>query len=221
MDIDDIHLDKKLEADLGMDSQEILCLNINIEKEFGVNFLDGEIKRDFSLLDISCLIAIRQDDNLISDSFQGRITEGICINADAGSVYSALFNVSAWPSKLPHVIKVNIIYDDGFYQEFDMDVESDNGEIISVRSVRRCSPERISFFQPKPPRFLKHHCGEWFIQSITQDITHVTTIHRWNYLEICNEDVINGEDHIKIKDLLSKHAQFALLSWKKNLERVC
>ena len=73
-------------------------------------------------------------------------------------VHNALFNLSPWPNVLPHVNNIEILYDDGTFQEFLMDVKGENGDLIKVRSIRKCLEDTIDFFQPTPPIFLKHHC---------------------------------------------------------------
>ncbi len=216
MDVENATKEKKLESDLAMDSQEILCLRMDLESAFGIKFTDGEIKRELTVLDVASLISKKRADQLEQGEFQGRLTEDICIEVKADAVYSALFDVATWPGKLPHVKAINLTYDDGFYQEFSMDVDGADGRPISVRSVRRCAPNQISFFQPTPPQFLKHHCGEWFVQPMSDDVTHVTTIHRWN--PSGDENHTGAENGERIAELLREHARFALSSWKNILE---
>jgi hypothetical protein len=69
--------------------------------------------------------------------------------------------VDKWKELPPHVEDIEVLYDDGVFQEFWMTVRAVDTGVIKVRSVRKCEEERIRFFQPAPPAFLKEHRGEW------------------------------------------------------------
>ena len=221
MDIEEAAPGMLLGDDLGMDSQELLCATVDLADAFSVAIDDGELHREMRLLDVAALIASK----LAPAGPKGRFDDGqmdaTIIEASADAVYDALFNFRDWPERLPHVRAVNSHYDDGTFQEFDMEVEGANGDIIDVRSVRRCEPGRISFFQPKPPRFLRHHCGDWVIRSLDDNVTHVLARHQWQQSEdacahfSASDKNAAGQD---IRALLGEHARFALACWKANLE---
>src|SRR6185437_8465835 len=95
--------------------------------------------------------------NKPKDSFEGTAEASLEIRCSPEAAYRAIYEMEKWPQKLPHVKRIETLYDDGVYQEFLMDVVSEGG-MIHVRSIRRClAGEGISFFQHRPPRFLKHH----------------------------------------------------------------
>jgi acyl carrier protein len=213
LDIEGASPGKVLEDDLGMDSQERLCLSEDIEQRFAVTFGDGELGGEQTVAALAALISRKQLPLPVATAFDGALVEDIVIAAPRGAVWQGLFDVAAWPRKLPHVVAIDINYDDGRYQEFTMDVDGADGRRISVRSVRRCAGDRITFFQPKPPVFLRHHCGEWFFRELDDGLTHLTTMHRWTLA-----DGISAAEGTRIAGLLREHARLALDTWKGILE---
>jgi aromatase len=144
------------------------------------------------------------------------------VDCDVDTAYEALFRLEGWPKLLPHVRAVDVLYDDGRYQEFLMTVDSDPGQ-IEVRSVRNCDKENlhIEFFQPTPPKFLKHHAGGWNFTKVDDNTCKITTYHQWNVnAEVAAETFKDAEQGYqeRVKALLLEHAKFALQTWKRNLE---
>jgi hypothetical protein len=138
--------------------------------------------------------------------------------------FKALHCLERWPEFLPHVDKIDVLYDDSRYQEFLMEVQSSTGSLIKVRSVRKCiEPSEITFFQPKPPIFLKHHCGGWEFIEVGEKLTKVKAWHAWNLLPegaakvFPSTDALNTEK--QVLNSLMEHAEFALLNWKNVLEQ--
>ena len=100
-----------------------------------------------------------------SDIFSKFQTEKT-IPQPAELVYEALWHIKNWPSLLPHCNDIKVLYDDGVYQEFIMQITV-QGNIESMRSIR-CSPNKrkITYFQPEPPALLKVHRGEWLLEPL-------------------------------------------------------
>lgn len=137
--------------------------------------------------------------------------------------FEALHNLNRWTEFLPHVEGITVIYDDGRYQEFLMEVRSASGSLINVRSVRKCkAPSEITFFQPKPPVFLKHHCGGWRFTTLGDSLTEVKAWHAWDLEPVQASQIFPEKDGRSTEELvgntLIEHAQFALSNWKKVLE---
>jgi hypothetical protein len=210
LDIDGATPEKALEADLGMDSQERLCFREDVEQRMHIVLGDNELHGDLTVAGLAALISRKQLPIPTPSAFDGILIEDVTIAAPRHVVYQGLFDVATWPQKLPHVTGIEIVYDDGVYQQFIMDVDGADGRRISVRSVRRCMEDRITFFQPKPPAFLRHHCGEWFFRELDSGLTHVTTVHRWNLAE-----GTSAEEGARITGLLRDHARLALETWKR------
>ena len=138
------------------------------------------------------------------------------------TVYDSLLRAEEWPVHLPHVLDVDMRYDDGRYQEFVMSVKSDAGLVI-VRSVRKCdSPDRIEFFQPDPPAFLRHHAGGWSFEDAGPERCLVTTYQRWRLAPAVAAQMFpptgGRTTDEQVHHLLSGHARLALTTWKAVLE---
>ena len=144
-------------------------------------------------------------------NYEGSLETKLIINKPSNEVYTALHDLSKWTIYLPHVEKIDILYDDGKYQEFIMHVISNNDTILKVRSVRKCNlVNHISYFQPEPPGFLLHHAGEWNINTLSPNETELIAKHFWNKNEAAARD--------DIEELLTSHANFAMSNWKQILE---
>ena len=145
-----------------------------------------------------------------------KLEEKIIINRPYQEVYGYLKNMRDWPDYLPHVKKIDVLYDDGEFQEFYMDVLSENNILLNVRSVRKCvDAESIQFFQPKPPAFLKHHAGGWRFKAIDLKKCEVLTYHQWDLAEAS----VVANKAAEISHILSEHARLALSTWKKVIEQ--
>jgi acyl carrier protein len=222
IDVEGAKPDKLLGDDLGMDSQELLCAAVDLEKLFSVKIKDGELLRKMSVFDLALLISRKRVSSRPLGPFDYSLSQDITICAPFEAVYEGLFNFAAWPQKLPHVRSVNTRYDDGVFQEFDMEVLDGKGVVISVRSVRHCEPDRIRFFQPQPPKFARHHCGDWILTALDNNITHVVTRHEWRLAEAASE-MFPDDQQVPISERVSTwlaaHARFALECWKSSLEK--
>lgn len=221
MDVENASSHSRLGDDLGMDSQELLCAAFEFEKLFSVQIEDQELSRGMSVLNVATLISRKLAARTPIGQFDHVLNEDVAIAAPIEEVYHALFDVGSWPQKLPHVRGISKRYDDGVYQEFDMQVAGNNGAVMSVRSIRRCEPERIRFFQPSPPKFMRHHCGEWILHSLCDDLTHVVTRHEWRLAANASEFFPHQDGAspaVRIEAWLAEHARFALNCWKSQLE---
>jgi aromatase len=151
-------------------------------------------------------------------TFAKTLSEELVIDRPVDVVYGALHKLADWPKHLPHVPAVDILYDDGTYQEFRMEVISEGGKRIRVRSIRKCNGgDRIEFFQPQPPVFLRHHAGFWTFKDQGQR-TLVGTKHYWTVEETAASEQFPTNTGEHVKGLLAEHARFALSTWKKVLE---
>lgn len=139
------------------------------------------------------------------------------------AIYSALHDVRCWPQHLPHVLVIDVRYDDGRYQEFDMTVASEP-ENIRVRSIRNCRPDVIEWFQPQPPVFLRHHAGEWRFFDAGDDRCEVVVAHAWN-LEPGNAARVFPPDggrstEKQVAAMLAGHSRQTLDSWQAALQGI-
>jgi acyl carrier protein len=220
LDADGVEGSFRLGADLGMDSQEIVDLRGRLNTRFGIKIPERALKKATTVTEAVALI-----ESLTAPAApverRGTCEAKAIIRASAAEAYQALFKLEAWTFHLPHVLAVDVTYDDGRYQEFTMKVASKTGT-LHVRSIRRCdAPESIDFFQPKPPTFLIEHSGGWRFKELADGTCEVTTYHRWKTSAPGAEKAYGGtcaEQDTKIARQLLEHAEFALQCWKTALE---
>ncbi len=221
----DINPNSRLgEQEIGLDSQEIIEFTCMVEKNLDVKLPGICFTKNSTIGDVINRVQNSQASKYLKPSFEGKIEANLEISCTPEEAYRAIYEMHKWPEKLPHVKRIEILYNDGVYQEFLMDVESSNSEMIQVRSIRRCVPdEGIVFFQPTPPKFLKHHCGGWSFQKLATGCC-VKTWHQWNLEPQKAKELFPTKDNIstndRISSLLLTHAELALSTWKERLEAI-
>jgi polyketide cyclase/dehydrase/lipid transport protein len=148
------------------------------------------------------------------------------IDRPVDRVYEALLQVAEWPLLLPHVQQIDVTYDDGQYQEFWMTVASQSGgPSVRVRSIRNCRFPQIEYFQPEPPRFLRHHAGIWRLaphgDSAEPPACRVEVIHLWNLEPGTAAEMYPTDDGRstaqRVEEVLASHARLTLSSWQSAL----
>ncbi|MDT0306495.1 SRPBCC family protein [Streptomyces sp. DSM 44917] len=154
-----------------------------------------------------------------SRAFTHRCVRSAVIPASREAIYGALFDMRAWQDLLPHVQRIEVLHDDGQYQEFMMTVKSDtDGQPLTVRSIRNCR-EDIEFFQPVPPRFLRHHGGIWRFHPQGPGETLVEVTHVWNLLPEVAAEVYppgpEGSTEDQVERMLGNHSQLTLQGWQR------
>ncbi|MET8630096.1 SRPBCC family protein [Kitasatospora sp. NPDC004669] len=89
------------------------------------------------------------------------ITETVVIDAPIEAAYGAFADLDRWPAILPDTLDVQVLYCDGYNQEFTMTVERPGGQ-ETVRGVRYCrAPYELELVQTTPPPLLKRMTGRW------------------------------------------------------------
>ncbi|MDP1609097.1 MAG: phosphopantetheine-binding protein [Chlamydiales bacterium] len=216
IDSSKIGLHSKLgESEIGLDSQEIVDFTCMVEKRFNIKLPSACFIKKNTLEEVTKCI---QEKFLPRELFEGKVEVSLKINCLAEEAYKAIYEMEKWPEKLPHVKRIETLYNDGVYQEFLMDVQSDTG-MIQVRSIRRCLiNEEITFFQPNPPKFLKHHCGGWSFQK-EGSACQIKTWHEWNVKKEKAEEMFPLQTQNHVANLLQSHAELALNTWKILLEK--
>ncbi|MBB4285704.1 aromatase/cyclase [Roseospira goensis] len=101
--------------------------------------------------------------------------ESLVLTQPAALVFRLLRDAACWPWLLPHCTGMEVLYDDGTYQEFVMVVQVGETE-ERIRSVRIVSADRIDYFQPAPPPALTEHRGRWTVTE-TEAGTEVVSWH--------------------------------------------
>lgn len=226
IDTDGLTAGSRLRDDLGMDSAEIIDLVCACETAYGISIPDdGTLATALSTVS-EVIDLVRRHSTTTptgyamdqAPGFTGRCAGHVEIGVPVDRAYQALFDVRAWPEHLPHVREIEVLYDDGQYQEFWMTVASEGESILKVRSVRNCHDGIIEFFQPKPPPYLKHHGGVWRFSATGTASCRVDVAHVWNQNETADDVFPDGDAAERIHQILSHHSHLALTRWKTVLE---
>lgn len=157
-----------------------------------------------------------------SPAFAHACVETAAFEVSAARAYRALFDLTHWERLLPHILSIDVVYDDGQYQEFLMTVKSEtDGSPLTVRSVRNCTPGVIEFFQPDPPPFLLHHGGIWRFRPLGESATEITITHVWNlHPERAAQTFPSdgaGSTEEKVGRTLAGHSRITLDVWQSLL----
>lgn len=105
-----------------------------------------------------------------------KIVKEIEICAPLSNVYQAYADIRLWKQVLDDVVDVQVMYDDGLHQEFEMTVRRENRH-ETVRSIRFCFPlKSIEMFQTQPPPYFKKMAGIWSFHSHYREKTMVQAV---------------------------------------------
>jgi aromatase len=100
--------------------------------------------------------------------------------APASDVAQAFWRAEEWPALTPHVVGIDFHFEDEHTQVLTMKVES-RGNRAEFRTVRCRQGDRIYYFQPVPPPFLRSHQGYWEFSATEAGSEvrsrHVFTVH--------------------------------------------
>ncbi|MBO3459175.1 SRPBCC family protein [Aetokthonos hydrillicola Thurmond2011] len=148
------------------------------------------------------------------------ITKSIIIQNNINIVFKAFANLDNWQSLLDDVLNVEMLYDDGYHQEFLMTMSRPRG-VETIRGFCFFSPNsRIEIFQPKPPSGFKTMTDIWTFEE-SKEGTRVTVERRFelaasssNTVEPDRSNAAYEEARLKLSAYLSKD----LNVFKSNLE---
>ncbi|MFJ8097599.1 aromatase/cyclase [Streptomyces griseofuscus] len=119
------------------------------------------------------LRALKATAERFADFTQSRFT--FCTHQDISGtrqdVFDFLARADAWPSRLPHVARVQLREDEPGVQHLTMDTYSPDGSEHTTSSVRLCFPERglIVYKQTTPPPVMAGHTGRWVVESVQDE----------------------------------------------------
>lgn len=217
-----------LEDDLALDSQGIVDLTCELEARLGIRIPDDAIRRSDTVEQVLGLAQRLHDEaggangqaaasSQITTDSEGGLVEQISIAAPVNVVYKCLHDVADWPRRLPHVDAIDIIYDDGRYQEFYMGVK----DVARVRSIRKCEADEIVFFQPEPPAFFTRHSGGWKFEAKGPAEMMLTASHRWTLSDKAAVKFPPSEGlttEQQVENMMRSHALSVMSTWKQLIE---
>jgi hypothetical protein len=152
------------------------------------------------------------------EKFEVLSEETIVIDQPLEVIKNKLWEMEKWPELLPHVLEIEVLYNDKIYQEFFMTISSDTGK-IKVRSIRSLKEgSQMDFFQPEPPEILKYHAGTWTLEKVNENCTKISLLHKCtpNYEKAGIKFLTDNQKEIRnrIKLWISEHGKTTLSSWR-------
>lgn len=115
--------------------------------------------------------------------------EVIVAGVEPARVLDAYWRLERWPEVAPHVVGIELLYDDDNAQVLVMTVNT-RGRIDAFKSVRVREGNVIRYIQPRPPRILQHHHGSWTFEAHDGG-TRVVSTHA---IEV---DIVNAADVLR------------------------
>lgn len=155
---------------------------VHSEKE-AIAFMHRTIENN-SKKELNSIKKVLESDHL--GATEAVFSSEIEIQATAKQIYGLLYEVQNWPQVLPHCKQINVIYEDGRNQEFEMTVVGVQGKLEVMRSVRHGYNNRsIEYFQPSLPPALQRHEGKWTITETGNG----TRLESWHRIALSPEGV--------------------------------
>jgi hypothetical protein len=145
------------------------------------------------------------------------VTETIVISRDQPSVYAAFADIAGWTRILPDVQTVELLYWDGYNQEFRMTVERPGGP-ETIRGIRYCRPcSSLELFHPVPPPGVKRMAGQWTFKERAG----LTTVVATRTFQLCDDELdgLGAEREAAFAEILRQALRTNLSRFKNALER--
>lgn len=90
------------------------------------------------------------------------------VSGSPRDVFDFLARAESWPSRLPHVARLELREAEPGVQHMTMDTYGPDGSVHTTSSVRLCFPNRglIVYKQTTPPPVMTSHTGRWVLDSV-------------------------------------------------------
>ncbi|WP_208719787.1 aromatase/cyclase [Amycolatopsis circi] len=125
--------------------------------------------------ELSALKAVAEQSG--EDGLSLSFEDSVVIGGSRADTYAFIRDARDWPSRLPHVDRVDIAEPVPDVQILEMDTTAKDGSAHTTRSVRICFGERkIAYKQQVLPALLSAHVGCWFFDDVESGVR-VTSRH--------------------------------------------
>ncbi|MFD2468867.1 aromatase/cyclase [Amycolatopsis silviterrae] len=104
--------------------------------------------------------------------------DSVLVRAPLADVYDFFYRAAEWPSRLPHVSRLELREPVEHVQEMSMDTSAKDGSTHTTESIRLCRTGKdIVYKQTQPPSLMTAHLGRWSFTP-ESDGVRVTSWHR-------------------------------------------
>lgn len=100
------------------------------------------------------------------------------IRGSRSDAFYCFWRAELWPRLTSHVTRVEMLDERECWQRYALHVQVD-GKPYTMETQRIAVPSSfISFYQPKPPYFMRTHSGVWQFEEMGAGGTLITVTHR-------------------------------------------
>lgn len=168
-------------------------------KEDAIQYMETTIRSN-STKELEALKKILETSDSMAFGLCSSFHETQLIPKPVNEVFQLLKDIKKWPLWIPHCRKIEVLYDDDMFQEFSMQVKTQE-KIETLRSIRHCQePYSIHYFQPNPPEVLTQHHGRWCLEAI-EDQTLLISEH---YIQLNPDNIKKIWGDIKYHEALQR-----------------
>ncbi|GAA4849850.1 aromatase/cyclase [Kitasatospora terrestris] len=152
-------------------------------------------------------------------------SDSLLVEGAAQDVFEFLDRADAWPQRLPHVARLDLVEQDGGVQHLEMDTRSPDGSLHTTVSVRVSFPERrtLVYKQIKVPPVMTGHTGRWVIEpegtGVRATSWHTVTLDPEGVRTLLGEDATLAEAKQKVRHALGTNSSTTLRHAKEFAEQ--
>lgn len=124
--------------------------------------------------------------------------DSVVVEGPLDKAYEFLYQAWEWPTRLPHVSRLDLQEDVKGLQVMSMDTSTKDGSTHTTESVRVCFPneQRIVYKQLVTPSLMTAHTGEWTIrpdgEGLRATSKHTVTLNEKNISNVLGADATTG-----------------------------
>ncbi|GAA1852147.1 SRPBCC family protein [Pseudonocardia ailaonensis] len=148
-----------------------------------------------------------------ADSLSADFTDSVLVEGleDPAEVFAFVDRADAWPERLPHVARVELIETTPGLQWLGLETRAPDGSTHHTRSARVVlGPDRIVYKQTELPALLSLHLGEWTFRAVGGGVLassrHVITVRPERVTEILGPDAGPADALAYVRTALSKNS---------------
>jgi aromatase len=147
------------------------------------------------------------------------------IRGSAAAVFEFVRRADAWPSRLPHVDRVELTEEPNGVQRMEMDTRAPDGTVHTTSSIRLCFPDRraIVYKQFRLPALMAGHTGRWQFEEddgiVFARSWHTVTLDRDGIKSLLGPEATVAEARAMVRRALGTNSLATLRHAKAFVER--
>jgi hypothetical protein len=203
-------------AECSLDAEQIGAVLAGVRERLGIELPEdvGPLSDASQLIEAARRAALLQG---ITAGFEFHCESAVEIDCAVERAYDALTIVRDWPRIQRHIRAIEVIYDDGRFQELYMETTL-QGVQLRLRTIRRCEPcVGTRFFQLQPPPSVQHHTGAYILHRLAARRCRVTALQCWTMAAEGTPELRAQRSQLT-SAMFHEYARLSLGRWKEYLE---